>query len=133
MQVNAPEYEKFDQENWVFPNFISPNQDGKNDIWVATYKGYDRSENFNSPGVFTKEKYYFNLGCDGIKSIKIVNFFNPKIIYVESESDRVPQSTVWDPTNHEIKSFTLCLLTVDFKNGTTKNVFIGVNPASKDK
>lgn len=134
MQVNAPVKEKEEDLNklWVFTDFVSPNGDGKNEIWDPTYLG----ESILSLIGGNCERCPIRLvGLDLLKSITVVNLFNPKIVYMDAvgRDDIFYGIYGFYQSTLSIKSLTYCVYTVVFKNGTKKTGFIGVNPASKDK
>jgi hypothetical protein len=131
MQVNAPVKEKEEDLNklWVFPDFVSPNGDGKNEIWDPTYLG----ESILSLYQGNCERCPIRLvGLDLLKSITVVNLFNPKIVYMDAvgSTDIFYGLFGFHQSNLSIKSLTYCVYTVVFKNGTKKTGFIGIDPTS---
>lgn len=129
MQVNAPNAPEDLSKYWAFPDFISPNGDYLNDWWVPTYK-----ENSFDRLLFGNITYGYSIFLEGlelIESMKIVNVFNPNLVYFNyTVTQPITNTNVyWDPKDQiKVNTFVACIITFKNKQTEAKRFLITVAP-----
>jgi hypothetical protein len=113
---------------WVFPDFISPNEDGKNDNWVPTYKGRTWSPNAYENTNLSDDQH-LALGKIFIYSVTIIKFPNKEILF---KSDLV-QPIDWIADQQGFTTPFFAVYIIQFINGKKTSGLITVDPTSKTK
>jgi hypothetical protein len=116
----------------VFPDFVSPNNDNKNDRWNPSFLGKIIPDLLAGG---CQECPIRKVGMSLLKSITVVNLFNPKIVYINAEGEIEIFNAIFINgfADSGINSLTYCVYTVVFRNGSTKTGFIGVDPTNFTK
>jgi hypothetical protein len=123
-------------EYWVFPNFISPNGDFKNDQWAPSFKGVNGVEllldgvaagysSIANSNLQSKASKY----DDGMAAIEyVLIFYGTKELYRYTK-ESFP-AIMWNP--EEVKEKIDVFYFVKFINGKSKQGFINIDPTSKN-
>jgi hypothetical protein len=131
IQLNGPEQEDL-TKYWKFPNYISPNGDGYDEWWVPEYKKASFLHLISGDDA----KRDMLEGLDLIESMKIVNVFNPNLVYFNYTVTQplLNLNVYWDP-NDQIKAkaltYVTCIITFKDKKTEQKRFLITVDPRSK--